>query len=160
MNWENYSCEGQLNIFDLDTPIFKIKKPIRLIELFAGVGSQAMALRDLGADFEHYKISEWEYNANSSYRAIHCGENNKDYSIGMSRKEVVDALFELCISADGKEPMDKKSIERKPEQWQRKIYNEFKQCNNLGSIIKIHGDDLEIIDTDNYCYMMTYSFPC
>lgn len=34
---------------------FTINKPIRLIELFAGIGSQAMALRDIGADFEHYR---------------------------------------------------------------------------------------------------------
>jgi DNA (cytosine-5)-methyltransferase 1 len=34
-------------------PTFKIDKPIRLIELFAGVGSQAMALRNIGAEFEH-----------------------------------------------------------------------------------------------------------
>ncbi len=38
----------QLNIFDITLPDFKIDKPIRLIELFAGIGSQAMALRDLG----------------------------------------------------------------------------------------------------------------
>ena len=38
---------GQLDIFDLTLPKFQIDKPIRLIELFAGIGSQAMALRDL-----------------------------------------------------------------------------------------------------------------
>ena len=43
---------GQLSIFDLTMPIFSINKRIRLIELFAGIGSQAMALRDLGVDFE------------------------------------------------------------------------------------------------------------
>ena len=39
--------QGQLSLFDYETPIFKINKTIRLIELFAGVGSQAMALRNL-----------------------------------------------------------------------------------------------------------------
>lgn len=71
MNWENYSCEGQLNLFDLDSSIFKITKPIRLIELFAGVGSQAMALRDLGANFEHYRVVEFDKYAVASYNAIH-----------------------------------------------------------------------------------------
>lgn len=37
----------------------KIRGPIRLIELFAGIGSQAMALRNIGADFEKYLICEW-----------------------------------------------------------------------------------------------------
>lgn len=50
---------------------FKIDKPIRLIELFAGVGSQAMALRDLGADFERYKVVEFDKKAIASYNAIH-----------------------------------------------------------------------------------------
>lgn len=50
----------QLSFFDNEKPLFKIKTPIRLIELFAGVGSQAMALRDLGADFEHYRVVEFD----------------------------------------------------------------------------------------------------
>lgn len=61
----------QLNIFDLTLPKFKIDKPIRLIELFAGVGSQAMALRDLGADFEHFRVVEFDKYAIASYNAIH-----------------------------------------------------------------------------------------
>lgn len=61
----------QLDIFDMTRQAFQIDKPIRLIELFAGVGSQAMALRDLGADFEHYKVVEFDRFAISSYNAIH-----------------------------------------------------------------------------------------
>ena len=61
----------QLNIFDITLPDFKIDKPIRLIELFAGIGSQAMALRDLGADFEHYRAVELDRFAIRSYNAIH-----------------------------------------------------------------------------------------
>lgn len=50
---------------------FKIDKPIRLIELFAGIGSQAKALKNIGADFEHYKIVEFDKYAVKSYNAIH-----------------------------------------------------------------------------------------
>lgn len=42
----NYECEDQIDIFDLIRKPISIAKPIRLIELFAGYGSQAMALRD------------------------------------------------------------------------------------------------------------------
>lgn len=59
----------QLSLFDF--PEFKITKPIRLIELFAGVGSQAMALRNIGADFEHYRVCEFDKFAIRSYNAIH-----------------------------------------------------------------------------------------
>ena len=48
----------QLSMFDILYDEFKIKNKIRLIELFAGVGSQAMALRELGADFEHYRVGQ------------------------------------------------------------------------------------------------------
>lgn len=44
----------QISMFDLMYPTFKTDNPVRLIELFAGVGSQAMALRNLGVPFEHY----------------------------------------------------------------------------------------------------------
>lgn len=50
---------------------YKIKNHIRLIELFAGIGSQAMALRDIGADFEHYRVVEFDKYAIKSYNAIH-----------------------------------------------------------------------------------------
>lgn len=52
-------------------PEVHIDKPIRLIELFGGIGSQAMALRDLGADFEHYRLVEFDKFAVASYNAIH-----------------------------------------------------------------------------------------
>lgn len=96
----------QMNIFDLTMQTYKISKPIRLIELFAGIGSQAMALRDLGADFEHYRVVEFDKYAVASYNAIH----GTDF-------EVAD-------------------------------------------IRKISSQDLGITDTRNYCYIMTYSFPC
>lgn len=61
----------QLSIFDVIYENFRIAKKIRLIELFAGIGSQAMALRELGADFEHYKVVEFDRFAVASYNAIH-----------------------------------------------------------------------------------------
>ena len=69
--FENYKVEGQISLFDFTHEVFKIDKPIRLIELFAGVGSQAMALRDLGADFEHHRVVEFDKYAIASYNAIH-----------------------------------------------------------------------------------------
>ena len=70
----------QLSIFDLTMPYISVDKPIRLIELFSGVGSQAMALRDLGADFEHYRSVEFDEHAVRSYNAIH-GTNFKPTDI-------------------------------------------------------------------------------
>lgn len=85
---------------------YKITKPIRLIELFGGVGSQAMALRNLGVEFDHYKLIEFDKYPVASYNTIH-GTN--------------------FIPKD---------------------------------ITKVTGRELNIVDTDNHEYIMTYSFPC
>ena len=66
----------------------------------------------------------------------------------------------MGVSADEQRPMTRAEIERKGEEWQRRIYSEFKENRNLGSIVNIRGSDLEIAETDRYFYMMTYSFPC
>ena len=52
-------------------PMIRITKPIRLIELFAGYGSQAMALERMGIKFEHYKVVEFDKYAVASYNAVH-----------------------------------------------------------------------------------------
>lgn len=141
------------------TPL-KIDKPIRLIELFAGVGSQAKALQRLGVDFEHYKISEWEVNATASYKAIHKEDDNTDYSAEFGASQLNEILLNIGISTDGKKPLSLKEISRKGEQWKRAVYNNFKATNNIGSILNVSGTELGIVDTDKYCYIMTYSFPC
>ena len=61
----------QMSLFGLMKPEYKIENKIRLIELFSGYGSQAMALRRLGADFEHYRSIEFDKYAMASYNAVH-----------------------------------------------------------------------------------------
>lgn len=61
----------EFDLFSYSTPKFKIDKPVRLIELFAGIGAQAKALERLGIPFEHYKVVEWDKYAMASYNAIH-----------------------------------------------------------------------------------------
>lgn len=99
----------QLDIFSFieeKQHTYKIKNKIRLIELFAGIGSQAKALKNIGADFEHYKVVEFDKYAIASYNAIH----NTNFT--------------------------------------------------TKDITKTKASDLEIVETDKYCYIMTYSFPC
>jgi DNA (cytosine-5)-methyltransferase 1 len=72
---------------------FCIDKKIRLIELFAGVGSTAMALRDIGADFEHYRVVEFDKYAVKSYNAIH-GTNFEPMDI--KKVQGVDLGIEKC----------------------------------------------------------------
>lgn len=51
----------QLSIFAQVYDTYKSKKPLRLIELFAGYGSQALALKYMGVPFEHYRVCEWNW---------------------------------------------------------------------------------------------------
>ena len=61
---------NQSSLFDGESRL-TITKPIRLIELFAGIGAQAKALENLGIPFEHYRICEFDKYAVKSYNAVH-----------------------------------------------------------------------------------------
>ena len=119
-----------------------------------------MALRNIGANFEHYKIAEWEVSAFKSYKAIHMPNDDTDYSQGISKGELTQILFDYGISTNGKDPMTIKEIQRKNEKWLRETYNNIKATNNLCSICNFKGEDLEIVDIDSFTYLLTYSFPC
>lgn len=45
-------------IFDFIYEKYKPKNKVRLIEFFAGYGSQTLALKYLGIEFEHWKTCE------------------------------------------------------------------------------------------------------
>ena len=78
----------------------------------------------------------------------------------MSKDEVISYLFNKGISLDYNKPMNLQEIKRKGESWQREVYNNIIATNNLVNIQQVKGSDLEIVDTDKYDYLMTYSFPC
>lgn len=148
-------------IFDLMYPKYKIKKPIRLIEFFAGYGSQALALKYLGVPFEHYKICEWAIKSIQAYRDIHFSDKKYNTQNNPSTKEfVVDYLYNLGISSNYNEPMTKQQIERLSFEKLDKIYQNIIVTNNLVNIQQVKGSDLEIVDTDKFDYILTYSFPC
>lgn len=152
-------AEYQISLFDGDHKLI-IDKPIRLIELFAGYGSQALALKYLGANFEHLKICEWAVKSIQAYKDLHFGDDNTDYSAAKTQDEVIDYLYNKGISANYNEPMTIDQIKRLGEQKQRVIYNNLIATHNLVSVCNCHASDLEISDTDKYTYIMTYSFPC
>ena len=152
--------EGQTTIFDMLYPKKKITKPIRLIECFAGYGSQALALKYLGVPFEHWKICEWAVKSIQAYKDIHFTYDLFDYGGFYEKEELVEILSNWGISSNYNEPMSKEQIKRLNENQIRTIYNNIISTNNLVNIQQVKGEDLEIVDTDKYEYIMTYSFPC
>ena len=150
---------SQISIFDGAQPL-KITKPIRLIECFAGYGSQALALKYLGVEFEHWKIAEWSVKSIQAYKDMHFYNDNNDYSAEYSKEWLIDYLFEKGISADYNKPMTREQISRMGENKIRTVYNNIIATHNLVSVTNVKGKDLEIRDTDRFTYLLTYSFPC
>ena len=149
----------QISFFDGKND-FLITKPIRLIEFFAGYGSQNLALKYLGVKYESYKICEWAVNSIQAYKDFHFKKDNNDYSKYLSCQEIIDYLYNKGISINYNEPMTYEQIKRLGENRVRTIYNNIKATHNLVNIQKVKGKDLQIVDTDKYDYIMTYSFPC
>lgn len=153
----------QLNIFDVLYENYKIKNKIRLIELFAGVGSQAMALRDLGADFESYRVVEFDKYAVKSYNAIH-GTNFPALDIrnihfedlGIVDKQNVTYLLTYSfpcqdLSKAGKQKgMTKGSGTRSGLLWEvERILNECKDKDSLPQVLLMENVP-DVIGSKNY----------
>ena len=150
--------EGQTNIFEMLYPTFKITKPIRLIEFFAGYGSQALALKYLGVSFEHWRICEWAVKSIQAYKDIHFTDD--DIEVNKTKEEMVDYLFEKGISSNYNDPMTKQQISRLSEEQLKTIVKNIEITHNLVNIQQVKGKDLCITDTDKFTYLLTYSFPC
>ena len=150
----------QTTIFDILYPKYKIEKPIRLIEFFAGYGSQALALKYLGVPFEHWKICEWAVKSIQAYKDIHFTNEHLTFNNGRTKEEMIDYLYKLGISSNYNEPMTKEQINRLNEEQLKTILENIAITHNLVNIQQVKGEDLEIVDTDKYEYMLTYSFPC
>ena len=125
-----------------------------------GYGSQALALKYLGIDFEHWRICEWAIKSIQAYKDIHFPNNTCDYSIGISKEQIIQKLFDLGISSNYNEPMTLEQIKRLPEKQLRNIFSNIVTTNNLVNIQQVKAKDLDIVDTDKYDYILTYSFPC
>ena len=170
---------GQMTLFDYTREMVKIEKPIRLIELFAGYGSQAMALRNIGADFEHHRVVEFDKYAIASYNAVHgTGFPTMDVSevkgtdLGITEKERFTYLLTYSfpctdISIAGRMAgMAEDSGTRSSLLWQvKRILEELKETDSLPQILlmenvpAIHSDEnrphfskwLDFLNDIGYC---------
>jgi DNA (cytosine-5)-methyltransferase 1 len=120
---------------------------LRVFEAFSGVGSQRMALRNIGVEHEVVAIAEIDPDALLSYEAIH-GEGD---DIEIPSREVM--IEELTLKNVGYDFKKKKVVLPKGKRLQQ-LYAADKLSGNLGDISKLTID--EIPDHD----LFTYSFPC
>ena len=139
----------QLDIFSTTLEKFEFTKPIRLIELFAGYGSQSLALDYLGADYRSFRICEWAVNSILAYKELHFLDDKTDYSKNLSDDEVKYKLFEYGISIDYNKPMTKEQISRKSGKWARNVYNAIKSTHNLVDVSKVTGKSLTMRERES-----------
>ena len=104
--------ERQQSFFDNN--LFNIDKPIRLITLFSGYDSQALALKYLGVPFEHYRTCEWAVKSIQALHDLHFDTDTIDYAKDLTQAQLVEYLSNKGISMDYKKPMTKEQISRKP----------------------------------------------
>ncbi len=149
----------QISIFDGSSQ-FKCNKPIRLISLFSGYDSQALALKYLNIPFEHWKTCEWAIKSIQALKDLHFKTDNIDYSQKMQTSEIINYLFQKGISADYNQPLKIEQIKRLGDTKLRAIYNNIQATHNMVNIQQVQAADLEIVDADKYTYLITYSFPC
>lgn len=149
--------EMQMSLWEHLYATYKITKPIRLIECFAGIGSQYKALKNLNINVESYKIVEWAYNSIIAYNNIHI-KDFTNYAEDKTKEELVKSV--QGISVNYSEPLTNEQLQRKSLNWLQTAYNNIKATHNLVNIMQVKGSDLEIVDKDKYEYIMTYSFPC
>lgn len=148
--------EGQTTIFENLYPTYKIKKPIRLIEFFAGYGSQALALKYLGVEFEHWKICEWAIKSIQAYKDIHFTDDDIKLNESRTKNEMIEFLYQKGISNNYNDPMSKEQINRLSEQQLKTIIKNIAITHNLVNIQQAKGKDLCITDTDKFTYLLTY----
>lgn len=152
----------QLDLFGASLPTIMIDKPIRLIELFGGIGSQAKALERLGADFERWRLVEWAIPSIKAYAAIHDGWRGDDGSAdGMGKEELV--AFTSGVSQNYNEPISDERRARMGTKALREIASAMNACKDLvPDVSRVHPKDLGIEKEGDrsHAYIMSYSFPC
>lgn len=144
----------QQTIFDILYKRYTITKPIRLIELFAGYGSQALALKYLGVEFQHWKICEWAVKSIQAYKDLHF--TDADIEVNKTKDELVNYLYEKGISNNYNDPMTKEQIKRLSETQLQTIYKNILITHNLVNIQQVKGKDLELKEADKFTYLLTY----
>ena len=121
---------------------------LRVFESFSGVGSQVMALRNIGVPFEVVGISEVDKWALLAYDSIHKNNEEVEHKTKEEMLEIMNNCHIAYNFSTGKNEMPRNESDI------RKLYEAHIRCNNFGDIALI--DEKKLPDFD----LFTYSFPC
>ncbi|MGN3818095.1 DNA (cytosine-5-)-methyltransferase N-terminal subunit [Mycoplasmopsis bovis] len=153
-------------------------KNIKIYELFAGIGSQLKACKNIANSLEANFVSlgacEWFIDAIIGYMKIHYGSVLSENEL--SRNEMADILSKFTFSADSKQAVGSAYFTRMNEQKLRKIfpylygfvnYEYFNKKWENRKIIRGGGQESysftnikDISTLPKNIDILTYSFPC
>lgn len=128
---------------------------LKMIETFSGIGAQAKALKNIGADFEIIGTADWDINAIVAYDLIHNGEQDLSRYIDATREEMLNKLRKYTLSTDGKVVAEWDIIKHLSMEVLRRVCAAIDRTNNYVSVTDMDGALLPA-DMD----ALTYSFPC
>lgn len=119
---------------------------LKVFEAFSGIGTQAMALRNIGVEHEITATSEVDEFAILSYHAIHTAEVEVPEA---TEEEMQKYMEEKNIPLDNKGKRKTLTGKRLKDLYVASVANK-----NLGDISKIKNEDIPTVN------LFTYSFPC
>lgn len=129
-------------------------KKIKVFEMFAGIGAQNKAIKNLNLNFEITKISDWYVSAIIAYANIHHKKSflNKYKELLLkTEKELYKKLPTNSFSIDSK---TLNNLKNRKKEYLAALIAANKVTNNHPNIMNITGNDIKNID------LITYSFPC
>jgi DNA (cytosine-5)-methyltransferase 1 len=122
--------------------------PLRVCELYGGIGSQIKALKNIGVSIKEHYLVEVDINATISYAAIHCNLNEHLNDKVPSKEEIITYLEPFNFRSNEKVA----NLSRLNNDKLKKLYLSKKLTNNLGDVTKLN--DLPAVD------LITWSTPC
>ena len=128
---------------------------LKVIETFSGIGAQAKALSNIGADFKIIGTADWDIHAMIAYDLIHHGKQDLSRYENATREEMLKKLKKYTLSIDGKVAADWKNIKVLNLEVLKRVCAAIDRTNNYVSVTDMDGATLPA-DMD----ALTYSFPC
>ena len=133
-------------------------KNIKLFEVFAGIGSQYKALKNISKKMkwkvEIVGIIEWFIPAICAYNKMHLPNKRNNLSIE-SRERERERLEQITLSLDSKKPIANSSIKKIINKYFGDILLSEKKLNNTFDITKT-----QYFQISKNIDIFTYSFPC
>ena len=136
---------------DIFSKYFNKNEHIKMLECFSGIGSQRMAFRNMGLNYESVGIMEVDRYAILAYNAIFNIDDVTDYTYNKTKDEMIREMRDVNIAYNFSTYKDEMPKSLKDV---KLLYNAHIKSRNYGDITKVDPKNLPDFN------FFTYSFPC